>query len=122
MCASPITDGSSGRMKCLIAGGIVSSAAVYAPTPMNATWPKLTIPELPENDWIESTSTSATKKLTTTRSSAGLATAFATSASASSGTVSSAVPRTLGTSQAGLTAPPTWSAAPRAGSRGSLSR
>ena len=28
MCASAITDGRSGRMKCLIAGGIVSSAAV----------------------------------------------------------------------------------------------
>src|SRR3954468_625709 len=62
---------------------------------MKATWPKLTIPELPENDWIESTRMSATKKLTTTRRSAGLATAFATSAMAISGTASRVVPRTL---------------------------
>ena len=103
-CACAITDGRSGSVKALIAGGIVISAAVYAPTPMNATCPNVTMPELPEKDWIESTNTSATKKFTTVRRSAGLATALAISAMIASGTASKAVPRTLRSSQAGIIA------------------
>ena len=72
---------------------------------MKATCPNVTMPELPEKAWMESTRTSATKKLTTVRSSAGLATALATSATIASGMASSAVPRALRSSQAGISVP-----------------
>ena len=63
---------------------------------MKPTWPKLTMPELPENDWIASTSTSATMKFTITRRSAGLASALPSTAISTSGTAKSAVREPFG--------------------------
>ena len=74
---------------------MVVSAATYAPTPMNAMWPKVTMPELPENVWIDSTSTSEIRKLTTTRWSAGANDELASSDRSSSGTPKIATLRRL---------------------------
>ena len=51
--------GRSGSTEALSAGLIVSSAEIWAATPMNATWPKLTTPELPVKTPIATTATSA---------------------------------------------------------------
>src|SRR3990172_4015232 len=59
---------------------------------MKPTCPKLTMPELPENDWMARTSVSAIRKFTTTRRSAGLATASATTATIRSGKAARPVP------------------------------
>jgi hypothetical protein len=48
-------------------GDIVAIAATYAPTPRNATWPNVRIPEFPEKIWTPTTSTTAISRFTTTR-------------------------------------------------------
>ena len=83
--ASITKPGRSGSAERFTAGGMVASAATYAPTPMKAMWPNVTMPELPENVWIDSTSTSEIRKFTTTRWSAGANDALAISDSTSSG-------------------------------------
>ena len=66
-------DGRSGSCADLRISGTVTSAVVYAPMPMNATWPNETMPLLPMNSWIDTTSITFTRNTTYVRLGGGRA-------------------------------------------------